>query len=74
MQVSMYNTNQQKFESQKSNRSTSSTASMKNYSTYSLTTNGKYKYLSRIDNTLIYIDASDDYKDAIKDIIKELGY
>ncbi len=47
---------------------------MKNYSTYSLTTNGKYKYLSRIDNTLIYIDASDDYKDAIKDIIKELGY
>ncbi|WP_288622158.1 hypothetical protein [uncultured Streptococcus sp.] len=72
--ISMYNTNQQKFESQKSNRSTSSTASMKNYSTYSLTTNGKYKYLSRIDNTLIYIDASDDYKDAIKDIIKELGY
>lgn len=72
--ISMYNTNQKKFESQKSNASISSTASMKNYSTYSLTTNGKYKYVSRIDNTLIYVDADDDYKDTIKDIMKEIGY
>lgn len=72
--ISMYNTNKTKFESQKSNASASATASMNNYSTYSLTTNGKYKYLSRIDNTLVYIDVDESYKDIVKDIMKEIGY
>lgn len=72
--ISMYNTNKTKFESQKSNASASATASMNNYSTYSLTTNGKYKYLSRIDNTLVYVDVDESYKDIIKDIMKEIGY
>jgi len=72
--ISMYNTNKTKFESQKSNASASATASINNYSTYSLTTNGKYKYLSRIDNTLIYIDVDESYKDIVKDIMKEIGY
>lgn len=72
--ISMYNTNKTKFESQKSNASASSTASMNNYSTYSLTTNGKYKYISRIDNTLVYIDVAESYKDIVKDLMKEIGY
>lgn len=72
--ISMYNTNKTKFESQKSNDSASAIASMNNYATYSLTTNGKYKYLSRIDNTLVYIDVDESYKDVVKDIMKEIGY
>lgn len=72
--ISMYNTNKTKFESQKTNASASATASMNNYSTYSLTTNGKYKYLSRIDNTLVYIDVDESYKHIVKDIMKEIGY
>lgn len=72
--ISMYNTNKTKFESQKTNASTSATASMNNYSTYSLTTNGKYKYLSRINNTLVYVDVDESYKDIVKDIMKEIGY
>ncbi len=72
--ISMYNTNKTKFESQKTNASASATASMNNYATYSLTTNGKYKYLSRIDNTLVYIDVDESYKDIVKDIMKEIGY
>lgn len=72
--ISMYNTNKAKFESQKANTSTSSTVSMNNYATYSLTTNGKYKYVSRIDNTLVYVDVDETYKDTVKDIIKEIGY
>ena len=72
--ISMYNTNKTKFESQKTNASTSSTVSMNNYATYSLTTNGKYKYVSRIDNTLVYIDVDETYKDTVKDIMKEIGY
>lgn len=72
--ISMYNTNKAIFESQKANISSSATASMNNYSTYSLTTNGKYKYLSRIDNTLVYVDVDESYKDVVKDIMKEIGY
>ena len=58
----------------KTNASASATVSMNNYATYSLTTNGKYKYLSRIDNTLVYIDVDESYKDIVKDIMKEIGY
>ena len=72
--ISMYNTNKTKFESQKTNISTSSTVSMNNYATYSLTTNGKYKYVSRINNTLVYVDVDETYKDTVKDIMKEIGY
>lgn len=72
--ISMYNTNKIKFETQKTNTSTSSAVNMKNYSTFSLTANGKYKYLSRIDNTLIYVDVDESYKDTVKDIMKEIGY
>ena len=72
--IDMYDTNKSKFESQKSNSSISSTASMKNYSTFSMTTNGKYKYLSRINNTLVYVDIDENYKDTVKDIMKEIGY
>ena len=72
--ISMYNTNKAKFESQKTDASSYVTVNMSNYSTYSLTTEGKYKYLSRIDNTLVYIDVDESYKDIVKDIMKEIGY
>lgn len=72
--IDMYNTNKSLFESQEPNVSASFTISMKNYGTYSLTTNEEYKYLSRIDNTLIYVDVDKNYKDTVKNILKELGY
>ena len=72
--INMYNVNKEIFESQKTNISASTTASMNNYARYSLTTDVKYKYLSRIDNTLVYIDVDESYKDIVKDIMKEIGY
>lgn len=61
-------------ESQESNVSASYTISMKNYGIYSLITKKDYKYISRIDNTLIYVNVDKDYKDTVKDILKEIGY
>lgn len=72
--IDMYNTNKLIFESQKGDVSVSATTGINNYSTYSLSTNGKYKYLSRIDNTFIYVDVDESYKDIIEDIMKEIGY
>ncbi len=44
------------------------------YNYYALTTNEGYYVVSRIDNTLLYVQTSAEYKDEIKKIIKELGY
>ena len=30
--------------------------------------------VSRIDNTVIYVNVDDNYKDTVKDILDELGY
>lgn len=72
--IEAFNINKEEFEKEKGSTSTESSASLKNYSTYSLTSNGKYMYVSRIDNTLIYLDVSKEYKDEVKEIINELGY
>ena len=72
--TNFYNANKTKFESQKGNASSSYNASMKNYSTYSVTTNGKYKFVSRVDNTVVYVDVDTTYQNDVKSIIKELGY
>ena len=45
-----------------------------NYQTYSLTTNHAYMYISRIDNTLLYIQVPVEYHRKVKSIAKELGY
>lgn len=66
--TSFYNTNKTKFESQKGNASSSYNASMKNNSTYSVTTNGKYKFVSRVDNTVVYVDVDTTYQDSVKSL------
>ena len=70
----MFNTNKTKFEGYKGSTSTESSSSMSNYSKYSLTSNGYYMYLCRVDNTLLYVRVKDNYKSTVKDFIKELGY
>ncbi len=45
-----------------------------NYAYYSVTSSGTYHALSKIDNTMIYVEADAEYKDEISEILKELGY
>jgi len=70
----MFNGNKNIFEQSAGSASAKSSMSAANYNSYKLTTGGKYKVLSRIDNTLIYIDASAEYKDEIKTVLDEIGY
>ncbi len=72
--IESYNSNKTKFESQKGTTSSYSTMSRNNYSTYALTTNGKYQYIARVDNTNLYMDVAEEYKDVVKNIVNELGY
>lgn len=44
------------------------------YSKCAVTANGQYMFISRIDNTMLYVKAPDSYKDEIKKLIDKLGY
>ena len=72
--TSFYNNNKSIFESSKGNASAETSVGLKNYSKYTLSSNGKYMVVSRIDNTVIYVNVDDNYKDTVKDILDELGY
>lgn len=72
--IDFFDNNKAIFEKSKSSASSESSVTMGNYSKYTLSTNGKYKVISRIDDTVVYLNVSDDYKDAVKEILEELGY
>lgn len=71
--MSFYTNNKSIFEASKGN-SAETSVSLKNYSKYTLSSNGKYMVVSRIDNTAIYVDVDDNYRDTVKAILDELGY
>ncbi len=72
--MGFYNNNKSIFESSKGNSSKETNVNMKNHSKYTLSSNGKYQVVSRIDNTVIYLNIDDSYKDDAKSLLKELGY
>lgn len=72
----LYNTNKSKFEFGKSSSGLSKNKSIElaNYATYSLVTGGKYQVISRIDNTLIYVNVDEQYQESVKSVLNDLGY
>ena len=72
--ISMFTTNKVDFESKKTDTNVETSASMKNYDTYSLTNNGEYSYLSRVENTFLYVNVKQELKDKVKDFVDKLGY
>lgn len=72
--TNFYHTNKKNFELQEANASKIHTIDRKKSAIYSIIANGRYKYLSRIDNTVIYIDESTSYQTSIQSVIKKLGY
>lgn len=72
--TSFYNNNKSIFESTKENTSAETSISLKNYSKYTLLSNDKYMVVSKINNTALYINVDDEYKDIGKSILDELGY
>lgn len=71
---SFFNNNKKTFEDSKSSGSTETSVSVGNNEKYTLTNNGKFKVVSRIDNTVIYLNVDDNYKSSVKDVLKNLGY
>ena len=70
----MFNSNKNIFQNYSSTSSSEKTSITVNSATYSLTSSGYYMYLSKIDNTLLYVRVQDTYKNTVKDFVKALGY
>lgn len=72
--IDMFKYNMKTFEDQKGNISSSSSTEFSNYSTYSMSTDGKYMHICRIDNTFLYLRVDKEYKKAVEAIVEDLGY
>ena len=70
----MFELNKTTFEESINTSSKHSSASIGNYSTYSLTTENNFMYICRIDNTLIYLNIPKGYEKQAQTFIKDLGY
>ena len=70
----MFETNKENFEDRAGSTRSKTSYGIGNYDVYSLTSNGDFMYLCRVDNTLLYVDVDDRYKDEVREIIDELDY
>lgn len=69
-----YDTNQKQFEENEGEMSYSRKTNIANYSKYVLVSDGYYKVVSRIDNTVVYLNVPEDKKTEVEGILEELGY
>lgn len=69
----MFSSNQRIFQDTSSPKIESS-VSKSNYTKYILEVDGKYKVISRIDKTIVYVNADIKYKDDVNTVLNDLGY
>lgn len=70
----VFNGNKSIFDQDKSALSTSSSINLSNFSSYTLKTGGKFKYISKIDDTMLYLNVDEEYEEEVKLILEGLGY
>lgn len=73
--VNMFDYNKSTFEESKgSSASAEASTNMGNNASYSLTIDGNYMFVCRVDNTVVYVSEDSAHKDAVKSLIKAMGY
>lgn len=73
--VKIYNINKQLMEEKKDNVVTGYiNIDGKNYSKYKAISGGKYRAITRINNTLMYVDINQEYSKEAAKIVSRLGY
>lgn len=72
--AAMFDSNKELFEQDSSIIKSRFTSNINNYSVYKLLSNNKFRYLCRVDSTLLYINADDKYKKELEEFIKNIGY
>ena len=69
-----YNNNKAIFENSAGNASAKTDVTLKNSAKYTLSSNNKYMVVSRVANTVIFVNVDSQYKDAIQKLLKEFDY
>lgn len=72
--INFYNTNKETFEASKTGSSVYTNVDLTDSNRYTLTTEDSYKVLSRIDETVVYLNVDKEYKNEVINILKKLGY
>ena len=70
----IYNTLEGNLESAKDGSYDETTVTFKNYSKRVLSADDKYFVISRIDDTVVYVEENSKHKSDIKDVLEQLGY
>ena len=70
----MFKNNVNQLESLAKSTTMKTKVNMLNYNTFSQTTMDKYSYVSRVENTLLYLDVKIEKKDEVMAIVDALGY
>ncbi len=61
-------------EAQKTGAGSAQTTDHDDYKMYMQSNGGRFMYCAQIEDTFVYVDEDDTYKDAIKSVLKTLGY
>jgi len=72
--VSFYNVNKEIFQASETDKTIYTNVDLTDSNKYTLTTENSYKVLSRIEDTVIYVDIDKQYKEEMQSILKKLGY
>lgn len=72
--IEFFNNNKTIFENEEGEASAIESNNGKNYEKISLIKNGKYKCISRIKNTALYINIDTEYEGHLKENLKKLDY
>ena len=70
----MFDTNKAIIENINGTNKMKTEINMKNYNKYSVTTESTFGYLSRIDNTLVYVNTTKSNKNAVNKFLKKINY
>lgn len=70
----MFNTNKEIIENINGINKMKTEVNLANYNKFSVTTDNTYGYLSRIDNTLVYINTTKENKKEISKFLKKINY
>lgn len=70
----MFEGNKLDYEQNKGSAYVGNSYDVGNHSKYTLTADGMYVLISRIENTLIFVKTSADYKDSVNEDVEALGY
>ncbi len=72
--TNFFNNNVNIFENSKGTSDVQSTLSGTNYSKYVSKSKGKYRVVSIIEDTGIFVEVDEEYEEEVKSILEELGY